>query len=242
MADKQTTTAAVEPMDVVQRAKGFWEKNSKMIIIIGSVVIIVIGSYFSYKYLYQQPREQKSSELIFPAEKLFDKIASNPIYNKDTVNIVLNGGVLGGTNITGLLKIISSYSGTSSANRAEYIVGACSLQIKEFDKAIKHLKEFDANGAYQIESKAYLLLGHAYAEKKNTDDALSYYKKAASVNDKDEASSSAALYIAGMYAENIGKTKEAIDLFQQLKDNYPNSSVVQSGEADKYLARLGVTK
>ena len=242
MAEKQATTTSTETIDVVQRAKGFWEKNSKPIIIIGSAVILLIGGYFGYKYLYKAPKEQKASELIFPAEKLFGKIAGSSTYNKDTVNIVLNGGILDGSNITGLLKIISNYGGTSAANRAQYIVGACYLQIKEFDKAIKHLKEFDGNGADQVQSKAYLLIGHAYAEKKDTEDALSYYKKAAAVNEKDESITTSALFIAGMYADAMGKTKDAIELFQKLKDNYPASSMVTSGDADKYLAKLGVTK
>ncbi len=240
MADKQVK--ATEIPDVVARAKGFWEKYSKRIMIAGTVVILLGGGYFGYKYFYKLPKEQKASELVFPAEKLFGKMAGTSSYNKDTVNIVLNGGNLGGSNVTGLLKIISNYSGTSSANRAEYMVGACYLQLKEFDKAIKHLKEFDGNGANQIQSKAYILLGHAYAEQKKTDDALSYYKKAASVDEKDEGIATEALFIAGMYAEAMGKTKDAIEIYQKIKDNYPANQRVMMGEADKYLARLGVIK
>lgn len=240
MADKQVKAAEIP--DVVARAKGFWEKYSKRIMIGGTVVILLGGGYFGYKYFYKLPKEQKASELVFPAEKLFGKMAGTSSYNKDTVNIVLNGGNLGGSNVTGLLKIISNYGGTPSANRAEYMVGACYLQLKEFDKAIKHLKEFDGNGANQIQSKAYILLGHAYAEQKKTDEALSYYKKAASVDEKDEGIATEALFIAGMYAEAIGKTKDAIEIYQKIKDNYPANQRVMMGEADKYLARLGVIK
>jgi tetratricopeptide (TPR) repeat protein len=154
---------------------------------------------------------------------------------------MLNGGILDGSNITGMLKIISNYDGTPAANRARYIAGACYLQIREFDKAIKQLKDFDGGDAYQIQSKAYLLIGHAYSEKKSTDDALKYYKKAAEVNKKDEVNSSFALYVAGMYAESAGRAKEAIELFKELKEDYPSSTMVLSGDADKYLARLGVT-
>jgi tetratricopeptide (TPR) repeat protein len=84
-------------------------------------------------------------------------------------------------------------------------------------------------------------LGHAYAEKKNTEEALSYYKKAAGVNKNDDVNSSFALFVAGRYAESTGKTKEAIELFKQLKEDYPSSTIVMMGNADKYLARLGVT-
>ena len=155
--------------------------------------------------------------------------------------MVLNGWVSGNTQIPGMLKIMNNYSGTDVANRAAYIAGASYLHIKDFDKAIQYLKKFDANGASQVKSKADMMLGHAYAEQKKTDDALSYYKKAATdVSDKDDALAGDAWFIAASYADAIGNTKEAIDLYQKLKDNYPNYSAVQGGDVDKHLARLGV--
>ena len=239
MAEKQVQVETIEA-DVVERAKGFWTAYSKRIIIAGSAVIIILGGYLGYKYLIQIPNEKTASDLIFPAEKLFGKMATTSSYNKDTVNMVLNGDKASG--VTGLLKVAGSYGSTKSGNRAEYMIGACYLQLKQFDKAISHLKEFDGNGATQIESKAYILLGHAYAEQKKTDDALSYYKKAAGIDDLDEGMAAEALFIAGRYADAIGKPKEAIELFQKLKDKYPLSQMVGSGDVDKYLALLGVTK
>jgi TolA-binding protein len=239
MADKQVK-AEQHDADVVAKAKGFWASYSKKIIIAGSVVIVLLGGFLGYKYLVSIPNEKKADDLIFPAEKLFGLIAGSSTYNKDTVNMVLNGDKASG--VTGLLKIASNYGGTQSGNRAEYMIGACYLQLKQFDKAIEHLKEFDANGASQIQSKAYLLLGHAYAEKKKTDDALDYYKKAGSISGLDEYMASEALYMAGRYADALGKTKDAVELFQELKDEYPSSQRVGSGEIDKYLASLGVTK
>lgn len=240
MAEKQVNAGIKDATDVVEKAKGFWAAYSKKIIIAGSVVIVLLGGYLGYKNFIKIPNEKKASELIFPAEKLFGKIAQESSYNKDTVSIILNGDKAKG--ITGLLKILSSYGGTPAGNRAEYMVGACYLHLKQFDKAIKHLKEFDGNGANQIQSKAYIMLGHAYAEQKKTDDALAYYKKAASVADDDEGMAAEALFMAGRYAEAIGKTSDAVELFKKLRDTYPASQRVKSGDADKYLARLGVTK
>ena len=240
MADKQAKTEQLDSSAIVEKAKGFWVAYSKKIIIAGSVVIVLLGSYLGYKYLIKIPNEQKANDLIFPAEKLFGAIASSSSYNKDTVNMVLNGDK--GRGVTGLLKIASSYGGTKSGNRAEYMIGACYLNLKQFDKAIKHLKDFDGNGAEQVQSKAYILLGHAYAEQKKTDDALDYYKKAGNIAGLDEGMAAEALFLAGRYAEAMGKTKEATDIFQKLKDKYPASQRVSSGDVDKYLAALGVTK
>ena len=185
------------------------------------------------------PKEKKASEAIFPAENLFDKMASAS-FNKDSVSLVLNGGNNNGTQITGILKVISQYSGTAAGNRAQFIAGASYLQIKEFDKAIKYLKEFNGNGADQVQSKAYVLLGHAYAEKKNTEEALSYYKKAATVNPKDESITSVALLLAAAYADAMGKNKEAIELYKEVKEKFPTNAAVSGGDVEKHLARLGV--
>jgi len=240
MADKQVKAEQAVAVDVVERAKGFWVANSKIIIIVGSAVILILGGYLGYKYLVQIPNEKKANDLIFPAEKLFGLMAGSSSFNKDTVNMVLNGDKAKG--VTGLLKIASSYGGTKSGNRAEYMIGATYLQLKQFDKAITHLKEFDGNGADQVQSKAYMLLGHAYAEQKKTDEALDNYKKAGNISGLDEGMASEALFIAGRYAEAMGKEKEAIVIFQNLKDKYPASQKVSSGEVDKYLASLGVVK
>lgn len=240
MADKQVKAEQLDASEIVEKAKGFWVAYSKKIIIIGSAVIILLGSYLGYKYLVTMPNEKKANDLIFPAEKLFGLMAASSSYNKDTVNLVLNGDKAAG--ITGLLKIASSLGSTMSGNRAQYMIGACYLQLKQFDKAISHLKDFDGNDATQIQSKCYVLLGHAYAEQKKTEEALEYYKKAGTISDLDEGMASEALYMAGRYAEALGKTKDAIDLFQNLKDKYPASQRVSSGDVDKYLGSLGVTK
>ncbi|MBL7702182.1 MAG: tetratricopeptide repeat protein [Ferruginibacter sp.] len=240
MADKQVKVEQNDADAVVAKAKGFWAAYGKKIMIAGSVVIVLLAGFIGYKKFISEPKEREAGDLIFPAEKLFGLVAGSSTYNKDTVNMILNGDKPNG--VTGLLSIASKYGGTKSGNRAEYMIGACYLQLKQFDKAIKHLKEFDANGASQVQSKTYLLLGHAYAEQKKTDDALDYYKKAGSINGLDEGMATEAIYMAARYADALGKTKDAIELFQQLKDEYPASQRVGSGEVDKYLASLGITK
>ncbi len=238
---KVTETIAVENKDAIQKAKGFWDEYSKPIIYVGTAIILLIAGWYGYKYLIVEPREKEASELIFPAENLFGKMAASG-FNKDSVNIVINGGELEGKKVTGLLKVISNFGGTAAGNRAKYMTGASYLHIKEFEKAIKYLKDFDGNGASQVESKAYLMIGHAYAEQKKTADAMSYYKKAADVNDKDEFFAADALLVAAAYADANGNSKEAISLYQQVKEKYPTNPSVQSGEIDKYLAKLRVLK
>ena len=103
----------------------------------------------------------------------------------------------------------------------------------------EYLKDFDSKGASQVQSKAYMMLGHAYAEKNNNSEAMSYYKKAAEVNEKDESITPDALMVCGSYAEAIGKNEEAIEFYKKIKENYPNYINSSNGEVDNRLARLG---
>jgi len=236
----------VEVNDAVERAKGFWAKFSKPITYVGSAIIILIGGWYAYKFFYKIPNEEKASELAFHAEKIFGKMAAAN-FTKDSVNLVLNGGVTSdGEKINGLLTVVSNYGGTAAGNRAAYITGACYLHIGEFDKAIKYLKDFDGHGAGQIQSAAYRMLGDAYAELKKNDDALNYYSKAVdAASSKDESTKFLSLSRAALFCDAVGKTKEEIGFLQQIKDEispdfFRNNRV--DFDADKYLAKLGVTK
>lgn len=234
MAEKQVTAEAVETNEVVEKAKDFWSKFSRPIIIAGSAFILVVGGWYGYQKLVKEPNELKAADLIYPAEQLFGKMAQQGEFNKDSVGRVLNGGE--GVS-TGVLKIISSYSGTAAGNRARYIAGACYLHSGDFANAIKYLKDFSTK-ATQVQAAAYGMLGDAYAEQKKNTEALDYYRKAATVNSTDEFTAPEALYKAARFAEATGSKDEAIKLFKELKEGFPSNRHI--AEADKYLARLGV--
>jgi tetratricopeptide (TPR) repeat protein len=240
MAEQQVTVTDVETNDIVEKAKGFWARFSKPIIYVGGAIILLAGGWLGYKNLVKAPNEEKSAEQIFPAEQLFDKMTQLG-FNKDSIGIVLNGA----NGITGVLKVASNYSSTSAGNRAHFIAGACYLHNKDFNNAVKHLKEFSTSSK-QPQSAAYRMLGDAYAELKQNDNALSYYKKAVNVADvKDESTRFLSLSRAALFCEANGKTKEAIDYYQQIKDEITPGFLRDNRidfQVDKYLARLGVTK
>lgn len=234
MAEKQVVTEVAETNEVVEKAKDFWSRFSKPIIYVGGALILIIGGWLGYKNLVKIPNENKAADMIFPAEQLFSKMVQSG-FGKDSINLVLNGG----NGITGVLKVASSYGGTAAGNRAHYIAGVCYLNSKDFNNAVKQLKEF-STPATQVQTAAYSLLGDAYSELKKNDDALAYYKKAADLNSKDEFMTPEALFKAGLFAETIGKTQEAIGFYQRIKDDYPKSR--HAADMDKYLARLGSVK
>ena len=231
MADKKVQKKEV---DVVEKARGFWEDYSKPISYIGSAIILIVAAWLIYKYMFKVPEQEKADKVVFVTQKYFSEFTNAT----DSAKIMLATKVLNGDGVNpGALKIINQYSGTPAANLCEYYAGACYLHLGQFEKSIKYLKDFDANGATQIKSRALGMMGDASAELNKNDDALSYYKKAADVNTKDDFTSSEFLFRAALFAESTGKTKDAIDLFKKIKTDYPLTE--KATDVDRYLARLG---
>jgi predicted negative regulator of RcsB-dependent stress response len=210
---------------VVDRAKDFWSRYSRPVLMASAAIIILCGGYLAYKYFYKLPQEQKAADAMFKAEEY---------YRLDSLNVALNGD---GIN-AGFLKVIDKYGGTKAGNMARFYAGHIFLKQGKFDQASKYLKAFETESKL-VQARAYKLLGDAYAEQGKNGDALESYKKAASHFKDDEANSSEYLFLAAYFAERVMKDKEeAIDLFKELKEKFPRSE--RGFEAEKYLAQLGV--
>ncbi|MCO6496758.1 MAG: hypothetical protein J5I50_03750 [Chitinophagaceae bacterium] len=221
-------------VDIVTKARGFWDKNNKMVTYVGSVVVLLLAGWIVYKEFVQKPKIKKANDLVYIVQKNFNEFANTNDSTKATLAaLVLNGD---GAN-AGALKIINNYGGTPAANLCRYYAGASYLSLGQYDKALDQLKHFEANDATQIESRAYGMMGDASAELNKTGDALKYYKKAANVNTKDEYTSSEFLFRAAAYAMSIGDNKESLKLFKELKSQYPGTE--KGADADRFLARLG---
>jgi tetratricopeptide (TPR) repeat protein len=220
--------------DVVEKARFFWAEYNKPISYIGSAIVILFIGWMVYKYMFKVPKQEKADKVVFVTQKYFTEFTSAT----DSAKILLATKVLNGDGTNpGALRIMNQYSGTPAANLCEYYAGACYLQLGQYAKSIKYLKDFDASGADQIKSRALGMMGDASAELNKNDDALDYYQKAANVNEKDTYTSSEFLFRAALFAQSIGKQKEAISLFKKIKTNYPLTQ--KAAEVDRYLAKLG---
>ncbi|MFT3751247.1 MAG: tetratricopeptide repeat protein [Agriterribacter sp.] len=208
-------------------ALGFWEKNNKSILVALGAVILLTGGYFVYKYWFKMPENQKAVEAIAKAQQYFAT---------DSLQKALNGD----GQSSGFLKVISKYGSTPSGNLAKLYAGQTYLQLGDYNNAIKYLNDFNANGSAQTQAFVYGLLGDAYSELKKNDEAIDNYKKAAITFDKNAALSSEYLYRAASLYEVMGKNKEAMELFKELKDKFPKTE--RGFTADKYLGKLGATE
>lgn len=225
MAETKQVIEQDENQVVVDRAKDFWGRYSRPVLLASVAIIILCGGYLAYKYLVKQPQEEKAVEAMFKAEEY---------YRADSLKLALNGD---GIN-AGFLKVIDKYGSTKAGNLAKFYAGDVYLKEGNFANAIKYLRDFSTDSK-QVQARAYKLLGDAYAESGKNADALDAYKKAAHYFEEDDVNSSEYLFMAAYFADRVAKNqKEAIELFKELKEKYPRTE--KGFEAEKFLAQLGV--
>jgi tetratricopeptide (TPR) repeat protein len=225
MSDVKQVHTKTENENVVDRAKDFWSQYSRPLTIVLGVLILLFGGWFGYKKLVKEPNERKAAEVIFKAEDYF---------SRDSLRLALNGD---GRN-PGLVKIADQYGGTKAGNRAKFLAGASYLRLEDYKNAEKYLKDADLESEI-VQARAYKLLADAYAAEGKNKEALTYYKKAGHQFKDDDINSPEYLYMAAYLAHKVlGDKQEAINLYKELKLNYPNSG--PAFEADKLLAELGV--
>jgi TolA-binding protein len=227
MAEKTPMQAVDHNEAVIAKAKDFWTKYNKPLMIGSVAIILLAGGYLGYKYMFKEPEEVKATEYMYKAEEY---------YRLDSARLALNGDGLN----PGFLKVISRYGGTEKGELARFYAGDCYLKLGDNANAVKYLKEFSTSSKL-VQARAYKLLGDAYADQAKNNDALDYYKKAASYFEEDNVNSPEYLFLAAYFADKVLKNSgEAISLFKKLKEKYPNTE--KGFEADKYLAQLGVYK
>ncbi len=227
MAKQNKNTADDEVLvDVTQsitKAEKFFEENRKSITVIAVALFAIVGGYFAYLYFYLQPREEEAQQEIFWAQQYFEQ---------DSLKLAINGD---GAHY-GFLDIAADYSGTKAGNLANYYAGICYLNLGEFDNAIALLDEFDSNDPI-LSVIAEGAIGDAFLELNQPKEALDYYKRAVSGQD-NEFIVPFYLLKAGLLAELNGDNKEALNFYERIKKEFPDSK--EASDIDKYIARVEI--
>jgi len=195
------------------KVQSAFEKNkSKVFSVIAGVVIVVAG-YFGYQY-YISAQDVEGEKKLFKAVYAFES-DSLAAASKD------------------LAKISSEFGGNTQ-NLADLYLGITLLKQGKFDQAIEKLKGFKSSDLL-VQARAYALIGDAYSEKKSFGDAISYYQKAADYKPNKYFTPTYLLKLAIAYEANK-QSKEALEVYTQITDKYPQSS--ESIPAKKYKAQL----
>lgn len=211
-------------IDVGQRitsAERFFEENRKSITVIAVALFVIVGGYFAYVYLYQQPRETEAQEEIFYAQQYFEQ---------DSLRLALNGD---GRNY-GFIDIADEYEGTKAGNLANYYAGVSYLQMGKYKEAIAHLDEFDSDDPI-LSVIAEGAIGDAFAELGQLDEAVEYYNRAVTGKENNFV---VPFYLmkAGLLAEEQGDLDAALQYFERIKTEFKDSQ--EAADIKRHIARV----
>jgi tetratricopeptide (TPR) repeat protein len=224
---KKKKTGVEEPIEGVENLLGkterYIEENQKSLtIIVGAIVIVVLG-YLGYRNLYVGPMEEEARSQIYMAERYFER---------DSFNLALHGD----GNYLGFVDIIDEYSVTSTANLAHYYAGISYLRLGQYQEAIDHLTRFHSRDKI-ASSVAFGAIGDAYVELENLEKAATYYTRAAGRR-PNEFTSPIYWMKAGIVYENLGNYNKALEAYEKIKSNYPDSN--EGRQIEKFITRVEI--
>lgn len=208
------------------------ESNGKIVGGIIIALIIIVGGYFAYKYLYIAPREEKAEAAIFKGETYFGMGAYNEALNGD------NRGYIG------FLRVIKEYGGTKTANLANGYAGICYAQLKKYNEALEYLNRFDADDAI-VAPMVAAAKGDCYVELNDLNKATAAFLEAAEMADSKAKSTEGVnstisplfLMKAALVYEKQKDYNKALAIYTKIKETYTTSYQTQSGDIDKYIER-----
>ncbi len=210
----------IEIAESIDKAEAYVHENKKSLSIIGGAIVAVILAYFGYNQFIVKPQEENAQNDMFIAEQYFAQ---------DSFALAINGD----GSYPGFKEIIENYSSAPSGNLAQYYLGMSLLQKGEYDNAIEALKNYDAEdditGALALGG-----IGGAYVELKQLDEAYTYFKKAA---DWDENNFTRPMFLMkmAMVQEQKKDYTGAIEIYNQIKQDYPQST--EARDIEKYIGR-----
>ncbi len=212
----------IDISEVSGQAEDFFGKYQRQIVMIGGGLLLIIGGWLAYKFVYQKPRQKEAVEQMAQAEYQFQR---------DSFALALANP---GGGFPGFADIVKKYGGTDAGNAALYYAGVSSLNLGQFDAAISYLEDFSPCGKL-LPSMKYGTLGDAYAEKGDLAKALGLYNKAA---DADENAIITPYYLkkVALLSQKQGDTAAAKEAWQKIKNEFPQSN--EAREADKYITSL----
>ncbi len=215
-----------KPLDIAEtfsKTEVFIEKNKKTLSIVAGALVVLVGGYFGYKKFILEPQEKEAQSQMFVAERYFEM---------DSLKLAATGD----GNYLGFEEIIKQYGITKAANLAHYYLGICYLKTGAFEKAIETLKAY--SGEDEITAPlATGAIGDACMELNRTDEAISYYLKAANQRD-NEFTTPVFLMKAGLACEGAGKYKDAISAYERIHAAYAASA--EGKDIDRFIARAKV--
>ena len=209
------------------KAEAFFEKNGKLIVGIIIAIIVIVLCLLGIKKC-KANEEEEAQNAISLCQQAFAKQDFEKALKGDA-------------------RIIDEYSGTKTANLAKLYAAICVLQNdttasqKSFDEAIKYLNDFESQKDNTISALAIEMLGNCMVSKGDKAGGAEKLIEAAN-KANNEALSPLFLIQAGEIYEELKQNDKALELYEKIKNEYPQSPVSLGSDPtqniDVYIERV----
>jgi tetratricopeptide (TPR) repeat protein len=204
----------------VERLAAYLIRRQKSIAILISLITVVIVGVFLW-YRYQEQKVTAAQSEMYQA-----------IYEFEADNF--EKALTGDEGYAGFLDIIKDYRYTKAANLAHLYAGIIYIRQANYKEAITYLQRFKA-ADYLLQARAWSLIGDAYSQQQDYNQASAYYMKAADYQ-PNEFFTPVYLSKAATAYEAHGKYQAARQCYERIIQNYPQSPWYE--EARKHSSRL----
>lgn len=216
---KHTKNEKVET-EQLTATEGFFDQYKNYLFFgLGGVVVIFLA-YLAYHNFVSKPKELESQEAIWQA-----------FYDLESDS--LTTAAQGTDEYMGFEEAADEYNGTSGGDIANYSMGVIKMEEGDFEAALDYFDECDFDDV-MLGSITIGLKGDCYVELNELDKAVKYFKEAAE-REANEYTTPLYLKKAGLTYEEMEEFDKALEVYTQIKTEYPQSTEGQ--DIDKYIAR-----
>lgn len=224
MAKKEENKTAIENSEVLAEKLGgaeqWIENNPRIVLGVLAVVVLATVGFFGYRW-WVDKQDLVAQQEMFQAIRYFEA---------DSLDLAMKGTA----NVSGFETIINEYGMTPAGNLANYYAGAICLKQGKFPLAVYYLKDFKANDLL-VQARAFSLLGDAYMEQNDFQNASDAYHKASTYNPNRYFTPSYLMKEALAY-EKLNQNQKAIAAYDRIITEFWDAQEVAT--AKKLKARL----
>lgn len=212
----------VDVQKAYSKTEQYVEDNSKVILIIGAIIVVLFAGYFAVTRLYLFPKSEEGMELLWKAEYWFE-IDS------------LEKALVGDESYYGFEYIADEYSSTQAGELAAYYAGIIYLEVGDYQRAISYLEKTNFTDE-MLGAVAQGAMGDAYIELGNIGEGLKHFERAANHSDNPLT---APVYLkkAALVYEDMEEFEKALANYKKIKEQFPGSA--EARNIDSYIARVG---
>ena len=211
----------VDLIEARESAQSWFEQNKQLVLTVAAAVVLLVVGFVAYTLLYQQPRAEQATAQMYKAEQAFAQ--------DSTTKALTDAG--GG--YPGFIKIVEDYGNTKTGDVANLYAALAYMKEGQYEAALDYLSDYSGGGDLSNTLRNGIK-GDAYSELGDMDKALSSYSKAS--KSENEFFAPYFLLKYGLLSEKQGNTSDALEAYNQIKKDYPNS--VQGQNIDAYIARV----